>query len=217
MKARNPLAALELFISFIGVLMLLGLVASVSNSITGSGSAFGFGDSVVCVDAPYGAVTSHGARSDGISGLHVAHLAPGVHANPSQFNLCSNEPSTGQRALATLVDLPQFLFWLGFLAITWRLTRRARRRGLFMPDVAVALGRLGAYLFIGEFAVSLTQAFATQGLVSTMVTGTGDDYFWVYALSHFSWAVIVAAFGLQAMGRVMALTVPMREEIDATV
>jgi hypothetical protein len=34
---------------------------------------------------------------------------------------------------------------------------------------------------------------------------------------HFSWTVIVAAFGLQAMARVMAMTVPMREEIDATV
>lgn len=217
MKDKNPLLALELFISFIGGLMLLGIVALVSTTITGSGSAFGFGDSIVCVDAPYGAVASHGERGDGITGAHVAHLAARVHANPSQFNLCALDPSTGQRVLTTLVDLPQFLFWLGFLVITWRLTRRARRRGLFMPEVAKAIGRLGVYLFVGEFVVSLAQAFATQHLVYSLLIGPGNGYFWVYALGHFSWTVIIAAFGLQAMGRVMAMTVPMREEIDATV
>jgi Protein of unknown function (DUF2975) len=217
MKDKNPLAALELFISFLGGLMILFLVVVVPASLLGSGSVFGFGESIVCVDAPYGAVASHGQRGDGITGAHVANLAADVHANPSQFDLCALEPSTGQRVLATLMDLPQFLFGLGFLVITWRLTRRARRRGLFMPEVAKTIGRLGVYLFVGEFVVTLAQAFATQHLVYSLLTGPGGGYFWVYALGHFSWAVIIAAFGLQAMGRVMAMTVPMREEIDATV
>ena len=216
MQVKNPLAALELVISAAGVLMVVGLAMMVFTTLTGSGSGLGLGDPIVCVDAPYGAVATH-SGGGGVSGAHVAHLAPGVHANPSELSLCSLHPSTGQRVLATLVNLSEFLFALGFIAITWRLTRRTRRHGLFVPEVAVALGRLGVYLFIGEFVVTFVQALATQRLVTSMLTGTHDSYVGVYAISHFSWAVIIAAFGLQAMSRVMAQTVPMQRELDATV
>jgi hypothetical protein len=129
---------------------------------------------------------------------------------------CGHDPSTGQRVLAALVNLAEFLFAFGFVAITWRLTRKTRRRGLFVPEVAVALGRLGVYLFVGEFVVTFVQALATRRLVASMLTGTRDSYFGAYARSHFSWAVIIAAFGLQAMSRVKTMTVPMQRELDAT-
>ncbi|MFZ2014956.1 MAG: DUF2975 domain-containing protein [Nocardioides sp.] len=216
MNVKNPLAALELVVSAAGVLMIVGLVAMAFGTLTGSGSGVGLGDSIVCVDAPYGALASH-SGGGGVGGAHVTDLATEVHANPSEISLCRLEPSTRQRVLATLVNISEFLFALGFLVLTWRLIRNTRRRGLFVPEVAAALGRLSVYLFFGEFAVTFIQALATQQLVSSMLTNSRDSYFGVYALSHFSWVVIIAAFGLQAMGRVMAMTVPMREEIDATV
>lgn len=215
MKVKNPLAALEVVITAAGVMMVTGLAAMVFAVLTGGGSEFGLGDSLVCVDAPYGALVS--PSGGGVSGSHVTHLATGVRANPSELRLCSHDPSTGQRLLAALVNFAEFLFALGFVAITWRLTRKTRRHGLFVPEVAVALGRLGVYLFVGEFAVTFVQALATQRLVASMLAGPHDSYFGVYALSHFSWAVIIAAFGLQAMSRVMTMTVPMREELDATI
>jgi hypothetical protein len=208
----NPLAPLERIIAAIGGVMIFALVAVVPAGLLGNGSAWGFGDTYVCADASLGDVTSHSG-----GGAHLANLAAGVNADSSQFNLCTGEPSTGQRVLMTLVDLPEFLFALGFIMITWRLTRRVRRRGLFMPEVAKTIGRLGVYLFVGEFVVLLIEGFAHQRLVSTMLTSGVSGDLLGYAYFHVSWAVVIAAFGLQAMGRVMAMTVPMREEIDATV
>jgi hypothetical protein len=214
MKATNPLAPLERIIAAIGGVMIFALLVVVPSTLLGGGSAWGFGEEYVCVDASLGDVASH-SGSDGRA--HLTNLAAGVNANASQFNLCSSTPSTGQRVLVTLVDLPEFLFALGFIVITWRLTRRVRRRGLFIPEVAKTIGRLGVYLFVGEIVVLLIQGVATQRLVSTMLTSHARDDLLGYAYLNVSWPVIIAAFGLQAMGRVMAMTVPMREEIDATV
>lgn len=211
MKDPNPLAPLERIITLIGGLMILAILLTVPAGLFGNGSLWGFGDSVVCVEAPYGAVVS---GSGDVSGSHVRTLQSGVHAGPSGFNLCTSDPTAWQRLLSTLEDLPTFLFALGFVLITWRLTRRVRRRGLFMPEVARTVGRLGIYLFVGEFVVTGIQGLATQQLVSTMLTEHSNYIGGYYDLS---WAVIIAAFGLQAMSRVMAMTVPMREEIDATI
>jgi hypothetical protein len=214
MKDSNPLAPLERIIALIGGLIFFFLLAVVSTSLSGRGSVFGFGEEYVCVEAPYGAIVTDSVRGDGIGRTQLSNLATGIRASPSEFSLCTGEPSVGQRVLATLVDLPAFLLTLGFVVITWRLTRRVRRRGLFMPEVAATIARLGVFLFVGEFVVAFIQGQAMQRLVSTMVT---EHASYIGGYYHLSWAIIIAAFGLQAMGRVMAMTVPMREEIDATV
>jgi Protein of unknown function (DUF2975) len=210
---QNPLAPLERIIALIGGLIVLGLLLLVPATLLGSGSLFGYGDSVVCVDTPLGGLDSH--HGTGVRAVHVRGLAPGISANATRANLCDNDPSARQRLLLTLTELPQFLFLLGFIATAWRLTRRVRQRGLFMPEVATTLARLGVYLFFGEFVVMAVEAVAAARLVSSMVATTRDSS-WAYHL-HFSGAVIIAAFGLQAMSRVMRVAVPMREEIDATV
>jgi TRAP-type C4-dicarboxylate transport system permease small subunit len=215
--SKNPLGKLELIISIFGGLMILFLLATIPSALMGDQSWFGFGDDPVCIEVPRSAVANSHGPGDGVSGAHVKNLVDGIRAHADQFQLCDSTPSTGQRALATMTELPRFVFFLGFLWITWRLTRRARRRGLFRPDVAAAIARLGVFLFIGEFVVVFSQGFATQRLLDTMVSTPDHGFYEYYAYAHFSWAVIFAAFGLQAMGRVMAMTVPMQAEIDATV
>jgi hypothetical protein len=211
----NPLAPIERIIALIGGLMLFALVLVIPASLLGSGSGvWGFGASAICVEAPSGALASQSGGPQNITGAHIRTLESGVDASPTAFDLCTFDPSTGQRLLSALGSLPDFLFALGFVVITWRLTRRIRRRGLFMPEVARTLGRLAVYLFVGEFVVAGVQGLATQRLVATMVTEHTNYIGGYYDLS---WAVIIAAFGLQTMSRVMAMTVPMREEIDATV
>ncbi len=215
MTKPNPLAPLERIIALIGGLMLFGLLVVVPAGLLGSGSAvWGLSASAVCVTAPSGALASESGGPQNLTGAHVRTLESGVHANATAFDLCTFAPSTRQRLLSTMGSLPEFLFAFGFVVITWRLTRRVRRRGLFMPEVARTLGRLAVYLFVGEFVVAGIQGLATQRLVSTMVTEHTD---YIGSYYDLSWAVIIAAFGLQAMSRVMAMTVPMREEIDATV
>jgi hypothetical protein len=213
MRQKNPLAKLEGVITIIGVLTILGLLTTVPSVLGGRGDFFWFGTPDVCANVPSDALVN--VNGHGISGAHVASLAQGVRAHASDFDLCANEPTLRQRALATTVDLSRYLFFLGFLFITWRLTRRGRRRGVFTSDIATAVDRLSVYLFVGAFVVAFVRALATQKLVATMLVNPAHNDWLRYA--HLSWVLIIVAFGLQAMARVIGATVPMKAEIDATV
>jgi hypothetical protein len=68
---------------------------------------------------------------------------------------------------------------------------------------------------VGAFVVAFVRAWATQHLVSTLLSDPANNDRLRY--THLSWVLIIVAFGLQAMARVIAATVPMREELDATV
>jgi hypothetical protein len=213
MNQKNPLAKLELVITVIGALVILGLLTTLPSALGGRGDFFGFGTPVVCANVPSQALLN--ANGHGIRGAHVAGLAQGIRVHASDFDLCTNNPTLRQRALATTVDLSRYLFFLGFLFITWRLTRRGRHRGVFTSDIATAVDRLSVYLFVGAFVVAFIRALATQKLVATMLVDPAYNDWLRY--THLSWVLIVVAFGLQAMSRVMAMTVPMREEIETTV
>jgi hypothetical protein len=215
MKQRNPLRKLELIIATLGVLAIFSLVVSAGETLTGDGYWYGFGSPVACAKVPSDALVDQDAPHHGVIDGHVTTLAPGASAHASEFELCASDPTFHQQALATLVDFSRTLFFLGFLLITWRLTRRARRDGVFTADVAAAVSRLSVYLFFGDFAVGFIRAIATQHLVGTMLTHP-DDNDWLRYM-HLSWVLLITAFGLQAMGRVMAAAVPMQAELDATV
>jgi hypothetical protein len=213
MPTRDPLRKLEIIFSVLGAVMILGLLTTVPSVLSGRGDFFGFGSPEVCASVPSEALLD--ANGHGITGAQVMGLAEGTRTHASDFNVCTTDPTLRQRALATLVDLSRYLFFLGFLFITWRLTRRGRRRGLFTSDLATAVDRLSVYLFVGSFVVAFVRAFATQKLVATMLVDPANNDWLRYA--DLSWVIIIAAFGLQAMARVIAATVPMKAEIDATV
>jgi Protein of unknown function (DUF2975) len=213
MNSKNPLGKLEIVIATIGSLMIFGLLTTVPSALSGHGDFFGFGSPEVCANVPSQVLLNdHG---HGLRQAHVKELADGASARATDFDLCATDPSLRQRSLATLVDLSRYVFFLGFLFITWRLTRRGRRRGLFTSDVAMAVDRLSVYLFAGAFVVPFVRALATQKLVATMLVDPAYNDWMRYV--HLSWVLIIVAFGLQAMARVMAAAVPMQAEIDATV
>src|SRR4051794_35557315 len=148
MNPQNPLAKLEIIISVIGCLTVLGLVVLLSTNLTDRGSVFS--DAPVCADVPHSNLLDSSAPGDGVTRAHVAGLADEVRAYPTQFELCANDPTIGQRLLSTLKELPGELFFLGFLFLTWRGTRQARRRGPFTPEVAASISALGTFLFFGQ-------------------------------------------------------------------
>jgi hypothetical protein len=213
MESRSPLWKLEIIFSVLGALMILGLLTTLPSALSGQGDFFGFGTPEVCANVPSDALVN--ANGHGITQAHVDQLKQGSRAHASDFDVCTTHPTLRQRALATTVDLSRYLFFLGFLFITWRLARRGRQRGLFTPDLATAVHRLSVYLFVGAFVVAFVRAWATQHLVSTLLSDPANNDWLRY--THLSWVLIIVAFGLQAMARVIAATVPMREELDATV
>ena len=208
---KNALAPIEFIVSVAGgmVLFLLGLSAAFIAFGGSDGSFLTIGDPEVCLVTSSSAVDTRSSHVDG--------LAPGVRSFPEHVNLCQSDPSTWQHLWSFLSVAPQLGYSLGFLFITWRLIRATRRRGFFVPDTALGIGRLGLYLLLGEVAVAMVQATAGATLLPTMAAPAGGTVDIWLRFFHVSWAILFAGFGLLTIGRVMAQTVPMRAELDATV
>jgi hypothetical protein len=208
----NTLAPLEFILGIAGGLMVLVLVLLVPVTVFGSGTFLGLGEPDVCVTTPDSALnlgyqSNNPARVDG--------LDRDVSAIPRQIELCDRSPSAAQRLWAFLGTLPPVAFALGFLGYAWWLTRTARRRGLFSPDVALGVLRIGIYVLVGAVLVAALSSWADWRLLVTM-TGSGD---WdaLVAFFHLSWSTLIGGFGLLTIGRVMAQSVRMQREIDTTV
>jgi hypothetical protein len=208
---KNALAPIEFILSIVGALMLLPVVFAPPLIIFGSASFLGVGDSAVCVSAPIDALElSHGGQMNVHAGQHGRVNISATHAE-----LCDESPTPTQRLWSVVANLPDYLYALGFVASTWLLIRTARRRGLFSPHVALGVGRLGIYVLVGALAVSLLRLWGEERVFLSMVGPKGSGLYWYFF--HLSWSTLIAGFGLLTVGRVMAQSVRMQREIDATV
>jgi hypothetical protein len=97
----------------------------------------------------------------------------------------------------------------------WLVLRTARRHGVFSPQVALGVGRLGIYVLVGSLVAAAVQAKASVLLLDTLATQTNG---WPFlSFFHLSWAGLIAGFGLLTVGRTLGHAVRMQREIDATV
>ena len=191
--------------------MLLGLVLSIPFILVGSGSFLGVGEPEVCVSAPIGALD---LNSGGQMHVHAGQHE-GVTIRATHAELCDRSPSTTQRVWYAVSAFPEYFYALGFVGFAWMLTRIARRRGLFSPHVALGVGHLGLYVLVGAVAVSLLRMWGEEHLFLTMIDVSSSGLW--FPFFHLSWTTLFAGFGLLTIGRVMAQSVRMQREIDATV
>lgn len=211
---RNALAPLEFILSVAGTLMILFTAVLPAALLLDDASVWGLGDPSVCVtarDNVLGGMTMHGKSSAHVIGLHHD-----VSALSRQIELCDRSPSAAQHLWAFLGMFPTFAFAFGFLAYAWWLTRTARRRGLFSPYVALGVLRLGLYVLVGAVVVSCLRSYADWRLLSSMADGISASNALV-GFFDLSWSTLIGGFGLLTVGRVMAQSVRMQREIDATV
>ena len=214
-STANALAPLEFILRVATGLILLVLVGQLLLALSGD-QATGK-DGAVCVDSPVDAITAtHGQRLTKVQSLGSGNmLKPGVQATATTVRLCDISPSAWQQIWANLSRWSPLAYASGFLFGTWRVTRTAHRQGLFSPDTALGTLRLGLYVLLGAVAMWLTEMWADNQLMLSMAhthtTGT-----WLYFF-HGSWPVLFAGFGLLTIGRLMAQSVAMQREIDATV
>jgi hypothetical protein len=223
--AKDPLRPIEFIVSFalrlaVG-LLLLGTISVVVSAVDGGsrGVVVGaWGDRHPCLQVPQdGLEIGSTANAGPIGGTSVLGLKRGVALGvPRTYTVCVDQLSGSDRALFSVPVLLHWLWSLGFLWLTLRLIRRARKRGLFTREVARATTHLGWYILGGwatvDLAAGVLRAIAISHLVSeySMIGGILGNLSW-------SWAVVIGGFGVISIGRVMQRTVPMREELEATV
>jgi uncharacterized membrane protein YraQ (UPF0718 family) len=216
-SADNALAPLEFILRVTIGLMALAALGWLSYFGLAGSSVLRDGDGV-CVTAPVRAMTgaSTGQRLKGVHALGSGNmLRSNAKATATSVELCDDTPSRQQHVWSLLSDAAPLGYTGGFVAFAWRLTLSARRRGLFSPHVALSTGRLGLYVLIGALIAGLVRAWADNHLMLSMAK-THYTTSWLFFF-HYSWAVLFAGFGLLTVGRVMAQSVRMQREIDATV
>jgi hypothetical protein len=71
---------------------------------------------------------------------------------------------------------------------------------------------LGLYVILGAAAVNVLGTWAGWQLQQSLIPGGSHQAAW-----HVSFTPLLVGLSLITLGRLMAVTVPMREELDATV
>lgn len=206
--ALSPLDAITRLVAtfLLVVFALVGVAAIFSDGIT----LFGVNGPEICVEGD----GSLGASSDlDSTDWEVFGLRDDVRAYPSRTTLCDPSPALADRALAGLSVIPTFVVFVGFLVLTQRTIKYARRYGLFSMSLAKRIERLGWLLVIGLVGAASIQWLASGLLLNHLLPRES----WTRGSFSISVAGVIGAYGIISVGRVMARAASLQEDADATI
>jgi hypothetical protein len=207
-NARRALRPLERVIMLLGGLVLLGSLLNIGSAVSGHESFLEFGSPAVCLDvSPWSSDTFPDSGRVRVSGL-----ADGARASVRTVDICTADPTTRERILSSIDEGAVPLFADGLLFLLWWLLRQARREGVFVRAFARRVTGLGVYVLLGAGGIVVVRSWAEYQLQKSLIPGGSHQATWM-----FSFTPLLVGLGLITLGRLMAATVPMREEIDATV
>ncbi|GAB49769.1 DUF2975 domain-containing protein [Mobilicoccus pelagius] len=220
---EDVLAPIEVAMQALLGLMIVWLAFTAIAPLTGAHVGFGaWGDGGI----PCAPVTSNGLtiNSGGIDGEGhplaappVENLRPGVRlGEPREYLLCRDDMGPLDEALVSVPVLVDWLWTLGFLALTTALVRRGRRDGLFTDAVARGTRRLGWFVLGGAILVALVGGVLTSVETSRLVS----DFPVVAGIPgnmHVDWTAIVAGCGVLTVGRILGQAVDMHRDLEGTV
>lgn len=210
--SKDPLGPLS-FTARVMLWFLVGFsVLVLSTKFFGGHPVFGvWGDPDPCV-----LVSQNGLMMTGDSS-GVANLHHGVRVGvPEHFRLCQPGMSETTKALFGMPRVVEILWVVGFLVFVIYLRRMARKHGLFTSSVAKSATQMGWYLVAGSLVCTLVHAVCFAAGISHLVTGYSVAS-GIMGNVSVSWAAIIGGVAAISVGRVMRQTIPMREEIEATV
>ena len=211
MDRKAALAPLDFIVSTLGACLLVICLLMGWNALFGAEAPAGATE--------YACVTGHvRTGDDSLFGTRptILDLEPGVTTNARDLELCDSSPTTGQLWLErAMINTPDLLYAVLTLVLLWRLVRRARRSGFFVPEIALGVGRLGLFILLWGLVVTALQAWAAAELVSSMAPHGTVDGAWQY-LGRILTPLLIG-FGLLTVSRVLAQAVPMQHELDTTV
>lgn len=162
-KLTQPLGRAVRF-TLVLAAVLLGIV--VIFAVFGTVSLFELGSGPAC-----SAARANGIAVTATAGP-LAHLRTGVTSGGGQILLCVSHPTTGQRLLVSLTQVPAVALYLAVVLLLWQLLRVIRVAGPFAVTVARRLRFLGWFVLAGSVVVAASESVAQSAFVSTMVTGS---------------------------------------------
>lgn len=206
--ALSPLDAItSMILTVLATLAVMGAAAAVAGENI---SLFDIGADSICTSANF-SPADDGESSDELDRrLHA--LQDGVDVHSASTEMCQSAPSAAQTALSALAQVPSFIVFVGFLLLTRRTIRFARRDGIFSQLLALRIERLGWFLLLGLVGAAAVEWLA-DGLLKTSMSSMG----WASGEVHLSVAGVIAAYGVISIGRVMARAAALQAEADTTI
>jgi hypothetical protein len=214
---KDPLAPLEFVVTFLSAMIVVLLALSVAAAIFGSGSFVGLGETAACADfqpgvVPYGERDLEG-RAEG--GIFIPGLRTGASFSVHELAVCEDHPGRLVKTLSTAGTAAPLLLFIGFLVLSRRLIREARRSGVFTTSVAARTRTLGWYLLSGSLMVEVVRSIADGVVARSAVRGIS----WDIGLKHLDLplTLLVVALGIITVARVLRQAVELQDDVDATI
>lgn len=210
-KALDALGPLDAITSvLVGILLTAFALAGVAAIFGEDITFFDINGAQVCVDTDgsLGADSTMDPEDRDFFGV-----GKGVTTFASRTTLCDPHPAALDRALVGLSSVPTFLVFAGFLLMTQRTIRYARRRGLFSVALAERIEHLGWLLMVGLLGAAIIEWLASGLLLERLAAIES----WSSGSFSVSVAGIIGACGLISTGRVMRQAAALQADADATI
>jgi hypothetical protein len=211
-QTRDPLGPLDFVTSFFATLLGVVVVLIVASAIFGwGGSALGMGEESVCVTTDRGTFGVTEDRYDDVRADDGIHRK--VSVGPDGVQFCDGEPDLRQQVFSGLTQAPSSVVFFGFVLLTRRLIRYARQHGLFSPELARRITRLGWLLLAGLLLGGFLKWLGEGWLLASMV----DSMSWTDGSVGVSAPALIGAAGVVSIGRIMHHAAALQADADATI
>jgi hypothetical protein len=213
-RARDPLGPLDFVTSFLAMLLIVVLGAwTVAVMVSDNVTVLGIGESSVCVSTDlntFGLVEDPYDKAD-IRQEYGVDRETVIDADAAQ--LCDPSPGSREQLLSGMTEIPSFVVLLGFVLLTRRIIRYARRDGLFSAELARRITSLG-WLLLGGLLVEGAVESLGEGL---LLSGMVDSMSWSSGMFSVSVPALIGAAGVITVGRIMSHAAALQADADATI
>lgn len=204
-KQRDPLAPIQFIVAF--SLALGALVFT----LQGLDLAFGETRHVQSACVRIHDLSLMSPSLDAGNGTN--HITDDVSLQADEFRVCTSNASSSEVFWEPVSGAEPAAFGYGALLLLGWITRVARRKGLFTPQVARAITGLGVYALLGRSILALGAALIRRHLLD-LILGTSS---WSAVSVHANFMLLLTGLGLISLGRVMRHATHLQDEVDATV
>jgi hypothetical protein len=210
-KTHDPLGPLDAITRILaGVLLTFLTLGAVAAIVDDNASVFGMDRQEICIEQNFSLTDD----TDMVKEMRDARgIRKGMTVFSNMTNVCDPHPGLTTVLLAGLKQIPTALVFIAFLLLTRRTIKYARRNGLFSPEIADRIERLGWLLLLGLLGAAVIEWLADGFLVKHFLTGSS----WSSGSFGISIPGIIGAYGLVSIGRVMNRAAALQTDLEGTV
>jgi hypothetical protein len=196
--------------------MGFGVLKLLNHDVTAS--LYGFGDADICVPG-----MNAGLPTGGSSNIPREFLKGVASAHTTDMNVCATHPTLRQRLLVTFTLLPLHLVYAWLFLGLYRLTRIARREGVFAIGVGRRLRILGKVITFSAIPAVLISEASRLTFIDTLRSGKlpiSGNPAWIQAIFNlffeFPLGLLLVGLALITIGKIFLHGSSLTESVSSS-